>query len=139
MIVRRLAEVAGTEREVKAATWISRRLLLASDGLGFSLHDTLVKAGTSTEMWYRHHVEAVYCVAGRGSIVNLADGAESEISPGTLYALYNHASVLIGLGEFAEASALGREVYDSVREVFPPEHPMIGNTALSCGSRSDIW
>lgn len=90
MIVRRLADVAGTDREVTAATWTSRRLLLASDGLGFSLHDTLIKAGTSTEMWYRHHVEAVYCVSGRGSIINLANGTESEIVPGTLYALNEH-------------------------------------------------
>ncbi len=90
MIVRRLAEVLDTDREVAAATWTSRRLLLAGDGLGFSLHDTLIKAGTSTEMWYRHHVEAVYCVEGRGRILHLADGAESEISPGTLYALDGH-------------------------------------------------
>ncbi len=90
MIVRRLADVAGTDREVTAATWTSRRLLLASDGLGFSLHDTLMKAGTSTEMWYQHHVEAVYCVAGHGSVVNLANGVESEIVPGTLYALDGH-------------------------------------------------
>ncbi len=90
MIVRRLADVTGTEHEVSADTWTSRRLLLAGDGLGFSLHDTLIRAGTSTEMWYRDHVEAVYCVAGRGSIVNLADGARSEIAPGTLYALDGH-------------------------------------------------
>ncbi|MCP3961999.1 MAG: ectoine synthase [bacterium] len=95
MIIRRLDEVLGTEREVSDANWNSRRLLLAADGLGFSLHDTLIRAGTSIEMQYRHHVEAVYCVEGRGSIRNLEDGAVTEIVPGTLYALDGHERHLL--------------------------------------------
>ena len=40
MIVRTLDEIRGTEADVQAETWNSRRLLLARDGMGFSLHDT---------------------------------------------------------------------------------------------------
>lgn len=90
MIVRTLDEICGTERDVSAETWRSRRLLLARDGTRFSLHDTLLHAGTETEMCYRHHVEAVYCVAGEGEIQVLPDGPTWPIAPGTMYALDGH-------------------------------------------------
>ena len=90
MIVRRLEEIAGGERDVSAQTWRSRRLLLARDGLRFSLHDTVLYAGTETEMCYRNHVEAVYCIAGEGEIEVLPDGPSWAIAPGTLYVLDGH-------------------------------------------------
>lgn len=90
MIVRRLDDLCGTEREVEAPTWVSRRLLLAKDGMGFSLHDTVLHAGSETEMEYKHHVEAVYCVEGHGEIQLLPDGPSWPIRAGTLYALDGH-------------------------------------------------
>jgi L-ectoine synthase len=90
VIVRALADVLGTDREVKAATWTSRRLFLAHERMGFSLHDTLMKAGTETRMCYRNHLEAVYCIAGTGSIEVLATGETFAIAPGTVYALDQH-------------------------------------------------
>lgn len=87
MIVRRLDDVAGSDREVQAPTWTSRRFLLAADGMGFSMHDTVVRAGTETEMCYEHHLEAVYCIAGRGHVQVLPAGPSYAIEPGTLYAL----------------------------------------------------
>lgn len=90
MIVRKLDDTRGTEREVKATTWISRRLLLRNDQMGFSLHDTTILAGTSTRMWYRNHLEAVYCVGGKGSIEVVATGEVFPISDGTMYALDKH-------------------------------------------------
>jgi L-ectoine synthase len=89
MIVRSLTQIEGTERDVEGPTWRSRRLLLHGDGMGFSLHDTLIHAGTSTEMEYRNHLEAVYCVEGRGS-VTVIGGESYTIRPGTLYALDRH-------------------------------------------------
>lgn len=89
MIVRRLAEIEGSPREVSGPTWISRRLLLRSDSMGFSLHDTVIHAGTTTEMEYRNHLEAVYCIAGRGS-VTVVGGETFPIEPGTVYALDKH-------------------------------------------------
>lgn len=90
MLVRTLKDTIGTEREVSAENWTSRRLLLRSDGMGFSMHDTVIRARTVTRMWYRHHLEAVYCVEGYGTIECEADGRSFAIEPGTVYALDAH-------------------------------------------------
>lgn len=90
MIVRTLTDALNSAREVKARTWTSRRLILAEDRVGFSMHDTVLHAGTTTSMWYRNHVEAVYCVEGEGLLVNKETGEEHPIAPGTLYLLDGH-------------------------------------------------
>lgn len=90
MIVRTLNEILGTPREVSGTTWTSRRLLLAGDRMGFSMHDTLMFAGTETHMCYRNHLEAVYCVSGKGSIEVVETGEVFPIEDGTLYALDQH-------------------------------------------------
>ena len=87
MIVRSLRDIADTDRETHAGTWTSRRLLLKHDGMGFSLHDTILFAGTVTEMEYRNHLEAVYCIEGRGTLRDLTNDKEYTIEPGTVYAL----------------------------------------------------
>lgn len=87
MIVRTLDEVVGSDREVGAPTWTSRRLLLARDGCAFSLHDTIIEAGTTTEMWYRNHVEAVYCIEGSGTLLDRETGESYPLAPGTMYVL----------------------------------------------------
>lgn len=87
MIVRKIDEIAGTDREVRDTNWNSKRLLLRSDGMGFSLHDTTLHPGTETKMWYRNHVEAVYCIHGEGEVVDLDTDTPHPIRPGTLYAL----------------------------------------------------
>ena len=63
MIVKNLNEIIGTERDVHGETWNSRRLLLAGENMGFSMHDTVIHAGTETTY---------------------------PIGPGTLYALNEH-------------------------------------------------
>lgn len=90
MIVRKLEEIRGTDREVSAKTWISRRLLLRDDRMGFSMHDTTILAGTETRMHYKNHLEAVYCVGGKGSIEVIATGEVFPIGDGTVYALDKH-------------------------------------------------
>ncbi len=90
MKIVRLADLIGTEREVKGEGWTSRRLLLKKDGMGFSFHDTVIPAGAELELWYKNHLEAVYCVSGNGRIKDLATGEVHEITDGTLYALDQH-------------------------------------------------
>lgn len=90
MIVRNLEELYGTEREVDVANWTSRRFLLKSDGMGFSMHDTVIKAGTETFIWYAHHLEAVYCIEGSGEVEVADSGTVYPIEPGTIYALDGH-------------------------------------------------
>jgi L-ectoine synthase len=87
MIVRRLDEILFTEHHVSGETWSSRRLLLHKDNVGFSLHDTVMRAGTDTVMWYKHHIEAVYCISGEGEIEDISSGTIHTITPGTLYVL----------------------------------------------------
>ncbi len=96
MIVRALSHITGTDRETKAETWASRRLLLKDDGMGFSLHDTILYAGTATEMEYQNHLEAVYCIEGKGRLKDLTNNQEYIIEPGTMYALSgNERHILI--------------------------------------------
>jgi len=90
MIVRRLEEIEGTDRDVTADTFASRRFLLKKDGLGFSFHDTVLYAGTETYIWYKNHLEAVYCMGGEGELEDLDNGVTHEIRPGTFYALDGH-------------------------------------------------
>lgn len=90
MIVRNVQEIIGGEREVKGEGWTSRRLLLRRDGMGFSFHETIIPAGAELRLWYKNHLEAVYCVAGSGSIADLATGEVHQIHDGVLYALNNH-------------------------------------------------
>jgi L-ectoine synthase len=92
MIVRRLDEIIGTDRDVRAETgaWASRRLLLKNDDMGFSFHDTTIFAGTKTLIWYKHHLEAVYCVGGEGELEVIETGEIFNICDGVMYALNNH-------------------------------------------------
>lgn len=92
MIVRTLDEIIGSERDVKAenGNWVSRRFLLKDDNMGFSFHETTIFAGTETHIWYKNHLEAVYCVAGEGEIEDLKSGKIYPIKDGTMYALNEH-------------------------------------------------
>lgn len=90
MIVRTLDDVIGTERDVAAPTWRSRRLVLAAENPGFSLHDTVLFAGSETPMWYANHVEAVYVIEGQGELVNDDTGERHPLTPGTMYLLNGH-------------------------------------------------
>ena len=57
MIIRKLENFKEPGRFVDAPNWFSRRLLLKKDNMGFSMHDTVIRAGTETHMWYQNHLE----------------------------------------------------------------------------------
>ncbi|MCP8616122.1 ectoine synthase [Salirhabdus salicampi] len=82
-----LKDIIGTEQEVKGENWTSRRLLLKKDGMGYSVHDTIIKAGTETHIWYQNHLEAVYCIEGEGEVVTLKDNKVWPINKDVIYAL----------------------------------------------------
>ena len=85
MIVRNIDSV----RCVDWGNGLSRRFLTESDGLGYTVTDTIVRAGTKSRLEYRRHLEACYCIAGNGEIVDM-NGNSHPITPGTLYALDQH-------------------------------------------------
>ena len=77
---------------VKTVDWgngLSRRFLLAADGMGYTVTDTVVRAGTKSRLEYRNHLEACYCIEGSGEVIAM-DGTSHPIVPGTLYALDRH-------------------------------------------------
>ncbi len=89
VIVRSLEEIVGTDRDVAWSNGRSRRFLLAKDGMGFTLTDTVVHAGTESVLVYPSHLEACYCIEGEGEIEDTA-GNRFPLVPGTMYALDKH-------------------------------------------------
>lgn len=115
MIVRNLEAAERTDRRGGAENWESTRLLLKGDNMGFSFHITTIYPGTETCIWYKNHLESVYCIDGEGE-VEVLDGIDGggdgrlgsdsgtdgdaepgsnggriyKISPGVLYILDRH-------------------------------------------------
>lgn len=68
---------------------LSFRFLTVHDDMGFSVAHTVVRAGSKSPLHYRRHLEACYCIAGRGQVMT-PDGTTHEIEPGVIYALDQH-------------------------------------------------
>ena len=90
MIVRNVKDVIGTEDEISTDTWMSRRVLLKKDKMGFSFHETTNFPGGRTHIHYQNHLEAVWCVEGDGEIETIADGKKWALGPDVVYALDQH-------------------------------------------------
>ena len=85
MLIRKL----DSAKTVEWGNGLSRRFLLESDGMGYTVTDTIINAGTTSRLEYKNHLEACYCIEGSGAVVEM-DGTRHEIVPGTLYALDKH-------------------------------------------------
>jgi L-ectoine synthase len=85
MIVREKADVPG----VNWGNGLSYRLLVQTDNMGFTVCHTVVKAGSKSPLQYRNHLEACYCISGKGQVVT-SDGTTHELEPGVIYALDQH-------------------------------------------------
>ncbi|HET6724665.1 MAG TPA: ectoine synthase [Gammaproteobacteria bacterium] len=126
MIVKQLEDLTNTEDHIDTETWESRRFILKKDGMGFSMHETIIKEGTETHMWYQNHYEAVYCIEGEGEIETVADGKVYPIKVGTLYALNEHDEHYLRANKGTHMRMVcvfnppctGREVHDE-RGVYP--------------------
>ena len=90
MIVRNLDEITDTDADVKSENWRSKRIVLAKENVGFSVHETTLYAGTVNRFWYANHIEAVFVVAGEGEITELDNGKTHQLAPGSLYLLNDH-------------------------------------------------
>jgi L-ectoine synthase len=75
-----------TAPSIEWGNGLSRRFLLDADSMGYTLTDTIVRAGTKSRLEYRNHLEACYCIDGKGAVVDI-DGNSHPIRPGTMYAL----------------------------------------------------
>ena len=90
MIVRDINDIDGTQDDVVTDTWRSKRIILKKDGMGYSVHETTIYAGTETHIWYQNHLESVFCIQGEGEVETIPDGKIYPIRAGVLYALNEH-------------------------------------------------
>ena len=91
MIVRSLDDLKaqGRYRE-KPGTWSSARYLLRDDGVGFTLTETAVAAGSKQVMEYKNHIEANLVIEGEGTVTDCATGRRYPLKPGVMYTLDKH-------------------------------------------------
>ncbi|GEK86079.1 ectoine synthase [Microbacterium aerolatum] len=90
MLIRTIDEITDTDADIQSENWRSKRIVLAREGVGFSVHETTLYAGTESEFCYQNHIEAVFIVEGEGEIEDLATGEVHQLSPGSLYLLNDH-------------------------------------------------
>ena len=119
MIVRNMEEAQQQGRTISAEGWASTRLLLKSDGAGFSFHITKILKDAELHLHYQNHIESVYCISGKGEIEDLASGVIHSIAPGTIYILdKNDKHILRGFEEMQMACVFnpplnGKEVHNA--------------------------
>jgi L-ectoine synthase len=92
MKVVRVEDLYSTDREVDCPKlgFKSMRILLESDGMGYTLTKTLVPKGPP-QMWhYKSHLESCFCVSGLGLLTSLETGERHVISPDSTYVLDKH-------------------------------------------------
>jgi L-ectoine synthase len=127
MIVRTTGEITGTDRDVSAGAWRSKRIILADDGVGFSFHETTIKADSVSEFHYEYHVEAVWVTEGNGTLTNLETGQCHPLGPGSMYLLNGHERHRINCDEQLRMPCVfnppvtGREVHDENGAYPPPQ------------------
>lgn len=90
MIVRDVQKLKHTDRHVVTENWSSTRLVVRSDGLGYSVHHTVIPEGFEVHCHYKDHFETNYCIAGEGEVLDIATGERHQLKVGNVYALDRH-------------------------------------------------
>lgn len=85
-----VTKLVGTDRDVSGVGFNSIRPILKKDGMGFSVHKTIIPKGGPYHWHYLNHLEACYCIEGKGVLKDLSNGKEFEIIPDMVYVLDNH-------------------------------------------------
>lgn len=86
MKIRRVNEI----EPVAFTGGLSYRAILKSDNMGFALMKTVIPTGGPHHWHYKNHLEACYCIKGRGEITDLKTGVKALIVPDVIYVLDNH-------------------------------------------------
>jgi L-ectoine synthase len=90
MKIIRFNQLEKTERDVKFTGGNSLRGLIAADKMGFSVNKTYIPKGLPNRWCYKNHLEACYCIYGRGILTNLNTGIETVIVKDVMYVLDQH-------------------------------------------------
>lgn len=86
MKIIRTTEIS-SDRKVQFHSGVSNRLLLDSDGMGYTLTKTIIEPGEKVFQHYKHHLESCYCVSGKAVLTNAITGDEHIIEPDVTYVL----------------------------------------------------
>lgn len=78
------------ERKVTFHSGVSNRLVLESDGMGYTMTKTVIEPGKRVFQHYKNHMETCYCVRGKAILTNAETGEEFIIEPDVTYSLDNH-------------------------------------------------
>lgn len=82
MIIKQLENLPN-DRVVNWGNGISSRFLTKSDSFPFGITKTTITRGTTSKLQYLNHIEACYCISGKGFVKS--KGKSYEIVPDTLY------------------------------------------------------
>ena len=127
MIVRTLNEIIDTARDVRGENFASRRFLIAADGVGYTLTETSIVAGSEQLLWYKNHIESNYVIEGECEVENIATGEVFALAPGSLYVLDQHdrhrlkAFTAMRLVCVFTPALTGRETHDADGAYAPPD------------------
>ena len=141
MIVRSLADVEGTEQDVGTEQWRALRLLVRGDGLGFSLSETTVNAGAEMNLWYKHHLEACFCIEGEAEITERDTGVVHRIGPGTAYSPGHDRHTIRVISSLRlvcvfNPALSGRETHDANGSYLPADDQGTASSSAGAGSPS---
>ena len=90
MIYHTAESLKGTKRHVQADGFVSIRLALAEDNLGFTVTEATGKTELDLEIQHKNHIEAVYVLEGTGEVELVESGKVYKLYPGVFYAFDKH-------------------------------------------------
>ncbi len=90
MIYHTAESLKGTKRHVQADGFVSIRLALAEDNLGFTVTEATGKTELDLEIQHKNHIEAVYVLEGTGEVELVETGKVYKLYPGVFYAFDKH-------------------------------------------------
>ncbi len=90
MIYHSAEDLKGTKRFVQADGFVSIRLALAEDNLGFTVTEATGKTDIDLEIEHKNHIEAVYVLEGTGEVEIMETGETYKLYPGVFYAFDKH-------------------------------------------------
>lgn len=93
MKIIRFKELVNTTREVISPNkdFTSYRYLLQKDEMGYTVTKTVIPKNNPVKKWhYKNHLEACYCITGKGLLSNLDTGESYVIKKDDLYVLDKH-------------------------------------------------
>ena len=90
MIYHTADSLKGTKRYVQADGFVSIRLALAEDNLGFTVTEATGKTELDLEIQHKNHIEAVFVLEGTGEVELVETGEVYKLYPGVFYAFDKH-------------------------------------------------